>query len=56
MLGAYEKWRKATISFMSVRLHGTPRLPLDELSLYLISEDTSKICRENSTLIKIRQE
>jgi hypothetical protein len=45
--------RSATISFvMSVRPHGTTGLPLDGFSGYLI-EDFSKICHENSSVIKI---
>jgi hypothetical protein len=43
--GALEKLRKANTSFvMSVRPHGTTRLPLDGFSLNLIFEDFSKIC------------
>ena len=38
-LGVYAKFRKATIAFdMSVRLHGTTRLPRDGFSLNLVSE------------------
>ena len=60
-LYAFTKLRKATISFVmsvrsSVRPHGTTRLPLDEFSWNLIFECFSKICRENSSLIKIWQE
>jgi hypothetical protein len=56
-LGAFAKVRKATISFvMSVRTHGTARLPLDRFLLHLIVEDFSKIYRENSSFIKIWQE
>jgi hypothetical protein len=44
---------KATVSFvMSVHLHGTTRLPLDGFWLNLILR-FSKICRENSSFIKI---
>ena len=57
ILGAFPKLRKATMSFvMSVRPHGTPQLPLAGVSWNLIFEDFSKICRENSSLIKIGQE
>ena len=60
-LGAFAKLRKATISFvmsvcLSVRPHGTTRLPLDGFLWNLIFEDFSKICRENSSFIKIGQE
>ena len=56
LLGAFEKWRKGTISFVkSVRSHGT-RLPPDRFSWNLIFEDFSKICRENSSFIKIGHE
>ena len=40
----------------SVRSHRTTRLPLDGLSWILICVDLKKICRENSSLIKIWQE
>jgi hypothetical protein len=63
-LGAFEKLRKITISFvMSVHLpaclsvcpsflpHGTTRLPLDGFALNLIFDYFWKICRENSRLI-----
>jgi hypothetical protein len=40
----------------SVSPHGTTRLPLDGFSWNLIFEDFSKICRENSSFIKICQE
>jgi len=56
-LGAFAKLRKATISFvMSVRTQGTTRLPLDRFSWNFICNDSSKICRENSSFIKIGQE
>jgi len=55
-LGTFAKLRKATISFESVRPHGTTRLPLDGFSLNFISVDFSKICRENSSFIKVGQE
>ena len=63
--GASSKFRQATISFaMSVRPsvrpsvcpHGTTRLPLDGFWLNLIFGVFSKICRENSSFIQIRQE
>jgi hypothetical protein len=41
---------------LSVCLHGTTLLPLDEFSWSLIFEDFSKICRENSSFIKIKHE
>ena len=40
----------------SVRPHGTTQLLLEGFSLYLIFQDFSKICRENSSFIKIGQE
>jgi len=41
-------------SYLSIlHPHGTTRLPLDGLSLNLIFEHLSKICGENSVLIKI---
>ena len=53
-LGAFAKLRKATVSFvMSVRPHGTTRLPLDGFSWNLIFEDFSKICREKSNFVKM---
>jgi hypothetical protein len=56
-LGAFAKLRRATISFvMSVRPHGTTRLPLDGVSWNLIFEYFSKICRDKSILVKIWQE
>jgi len=46
--------KKGAISFVvSVRPHGTNRLPLEGFSLNLIFQDFSKICRENSSAIKI---
>ena len=42
--------------YMSVLLHGTTRLPLDGFSWNLIFEFFSKICRENSSFVKIWQE
>jgi hypothetical protein len=60
-LGAFAKLRKATISFvMSVRLsirpHRTPRLPLDGFSWNFLFEYFSKICWQNSSVIKMWQE
>ena len=60
-LGAFAELLKVTISFvmsvrLSVRQHGTTRLPLDGFLLNLIFEDFSKICRENSSFVKIWQE
>ena len=55
-LGAFEKLRKATISFMYVRPYGTNRLPPDGFCLNLIFEHFSKVYRENLSLIEIRQE
>jgi hypothetical protein len=53
-IGAFAKLRKATIGFvMSVCPHGTTRVPLDGFSWSLIFESYSKICRENSSFIKI---
>ena len=59
-LGAFAKLRKATISFVmsvfrSVRTKKT-WLPLDWVSLNFISEYFSKICRENSSFVKIWRE
>jgi hypothetical protein len=49
IVGAFSKLRKVTISFViSVRPHGTARLPLNGFSRNLIFEYFSKICRENS--------
>jgi hypothetical protein len=53
--------RKATMSIVtsvlpSVYPHGTTWFPLDGFSWNLAFEDCSKICRENSSSIKIRQE
>jgi len=51
------KLRKTTISFlMSVRLHGTNRLPMAGFSWSLMSVDFSKSCLEDSNFIKIWQE
>ena len=40
----------------SVRQHETTRLPREVFLRNLISEFFSKICQENSTFLKIRQE
>ena len=53
-LDTFARMRMATISYvMSVRPRGTTWLPLDEFSWNLISADYWKICRENSSFIKI---
>jgi hypothetical protein len=59
-LGAFAKFRKATISFvasvrLSIRPHGTTRLPLVGFWSNLIFETASKLCREKSRFIIIRQ-
>jgi len=41
---------------LSVRPHGTTRLSLEGFSLNFIFEDFTKICKENSSFIKIGQE
>jgi len=52
-LGMFAKLQKATVSFiLSVCQYGTDRLPLDIFSWNIIFEDFSKICFENSSLIK----
>jgi hypothetical protein len=59
ILSTFAKLRKRllTSSFRpSVRRHGTSLLPLDGFSLNLIFEYFSKIYRENSSSITIRQE
>ena len=43
-------------SCLSVRPHGTSRLPLDGFSWNLIYENISKICREKPSFINICQE
>jgi hypothetical protein len=48
----YEKWLLASLC-LSVRSHGTPRLPFDGFSWGLIIERFSKICWANSSSIKI---
>jgi hypothetical protein len=59
LLGAFVKSRKATVSFVvsfcpSVCPHGTTRLTLDRFWWNFVFECFSKICRENSSLVKIR--
>jgi len=56
-LGIFAKLQIATVSFilsvcLSVSQYGTNRLPLDIFSWNIIFEDFSKICFENSSLIK----
>jgi hypothetical protein len=58
LLGAFAKLGIVTTSFvmsvcLSVRSHGTTRLPLDGFSWNLIFEDFSKIWRQNSIFVKI---
>ena len=56
-LVAFAKLRKNTVSFvLSVCPHGTTRFPMDGFWLKLILDFFSKICRENSSFIKILQE
>jgi hypothetical protein len=56
-LGALAELRKVTISFViSVRPHGQTRFPLDGSPRNLIFANLSKICRENSSFMKIREE
>jgi hypothetical protein len=60
-LGAFAKLQKAIISFvmsvsLSVRPHRITQLALDEFLRNLIFNFFSKICRENSSFIKIPQE
>ena len=56
-LGAFAKLRKATLSFvMSAYPHGKTRFLLDGFWWNFIFELVSKICREYSSFIKIRQE
>ena len=43
-------------SCLSIRPHGTTRRPLEGFSWKFIFDYFSKICRENSSFIKIRQE
>ena len=60
-LGAFAKLRKAAVSFVmsvcpSLHSHGTIRFPLNGFAWYLKSEYFSKICLENTSLIKMWQE
>ena len=60
LIGAFAKLRKATISFvlcvcLSVRPHGTSRLPMDGFSWKFTFEYFSKIPWENSSFIKVSQ-
>ena len=60
-LGAFAKLWKATSGFITsirppVRPHETTRLPLDGFSWNLMYECFSKICRKNSSLIKVWEE
>jgi hypothetical protein len=60
VLGAFANLRKETIRFvtpvcLSVRPHGTTRLPLYGFPWNFVFEYFSKICRGNSSLIKIWQ-
>ena len=50
------KKRMLASSCLSVRPYGTTRLPLDGFSGNFIFEDFSKICTENSSIVKIGQE
>jgi hypothetical protein len=50
-LGAFTiLWKATMILVMSVRPHGTTRLPLDGFSWNLIFEHFSKVCREKVSL------
>jgi hypothetical protein len=60
LLGAFAKLRKATISFvlcvcLSIRPHGTSRLPMGGFSWNFTFEHFSKILREDSSFIKVSQ-
>jgi hypothetical protein len=50
------KKRLLSLSCLSVHTHGTTRPPLEGFSLNLIFKYLPKICRENSSFIKIWQE
>ena len=54
------QWQLSITNFRhvctSVSPHAKTRLPLDGFSLKFIFEDFSKICRQNSSIIKIGQE
>jgi len=56
-LGAYVKWRRATIYFChvspSVRPRGTPLLSMDGFSWHWGSDHFSKVCREKSSSMEI---
>jgi len=61
VLGVFAKLWKATFSFvmsvcLSVCPHGTNRLLLEGFSWNMIFQYFSKMCRENSSFIKIWQE
>jgi hypothetical protein len=61
VLEEFAKLRKSTLCYvmslrLSVRPHGTNRLPLDGFSWNLIFGEFSKIYRENSIFIKLWQE
>jgi hypothetical protein len=58
LLGAFTNSKKRLLasSCQSVRTHETTRLPLEGFLWNLILEDFSRICWENSSLIKIGQE
>jgi hypothetical protein len=61
ILDPFSILRKATISFAisvcpPVHPHGTNRLSLEEFSWNFIFEFSSKICRQNSSSIKVFQE
>jgi hypothetical protein len=57
-LGPFTNLRRARLasSCLSVRPHGTTRLPLDGFSLHFLLECFSKLCPENSGFIKIWQD
>jgi len=61
ILDAFTKSQKVTISFTvsvypSIHLHAKTHIPLGKFSWNFIFEHFSKVCRENSTFIKICQE
>jgi len=57
ILCAFARLQKATSSLMSVRLSARGNTaPAEGISVNLIFEYFSKICRENSSLLKILQE
>ena len=57
-VGAFAKLLKRLLasSCLSVRPHGTIRLPQDGFPCNVMFECFSKMCRENSSFVKIRQE